>query len=284
VAYREANPARHTAYPADLSYQSVACPDQFTAMAQMRKPWTREELILAFNLYCRTPFGKIHSTHPAVVELAKYIGRTPSAVSMKMCNFATLDPAQQKRNIKGLAHGSKQDFLIWEEFNENWEGLALQSQTVLSRLNIHTESEAALDREFAETETSRTVRARLVQRFFRDAVLSSYDYTCAMCHLKILPLLNASHIVPWSKDKSLRANPRNGLCLCALHDRAFDRGLITVANDNRILVSSRLKAQKPCLLHQAAFESIEGKPILLPHKFKPDAKAIEYHRDMIFLS
>jgi hypothetical protein len=253
-------------------------------MAKERKTWTRDETILAFNLYCRVPFGKIHSTNPVIIELAKCIGRTPSAVSMKMCNFATFDPAQQKRNIKGLAHGSKQDLLIWEEFNADWEGLALQSQAVMSEFHIHTEAEEAIERDFAETETTRSVRVRLVQRFFREAVLSSYDYTCAMCHLKILSLLNASHIIPWSKNREKRANPRNGLCLCALHDRAFDRGLVTIDDDSQILVSSRLKLKKSCLVHRAAFESLDGKPLLMPHKFKPDPEAIEYHRDTIFVA
>lgn len=39
-------------------------------------------------------------------------------------------------------------------------------------------------------------------------------------------LLIASHIVPWSKDKTNRLNPSNGLCLSAIHDRAFDQGFI----------------------------------------------------------
>ena len=253
-------------------------------MGKERKIWTRDESILAFNLYCRVPFGKIHSTNSVIIELAKRIGRTPSAVSMKMCNFAKFDPAHQKRNVKGLAHASKQDLAIWEEFNGDWEDLVLQSQTAMERLNIHTEKEIDFVCDFADTETSRNVRVRLVQRFFREAVLSSYDYTCAMCRLRVVPLLNASHIIPWSKDKSRRANPRNGLCLCALHDRAFDRGLITVADDNKVLISSQLKTKKPCLLHQTAFESLEGKPLLLPHKFKPDSEAMEYHRNTIFVA
>jgi putative restriction endonuclease len=63
-----------------------------------RRDWTREELIVAFNLYCRIPFGRIHIRNPLVIELAKAIGRTPSAVSRKIANFARLDPALQKRN------------------------------------------------------------------------------------------------------------------------------------------------------------------------------------------
>jgi putative restriction endonuclease len=39
--------------------------------------WTREELIIAFNLYCKIPFGKIHNRNPEIIELAKILGRTP---------------------------------------------------------------------------------------------------------------------------------------------------------------------------------------------------------------
>jgi len=41
-------------------------------------PWTREELILAFNLYMKIPFGKYHRGKPDVIQLAKLIDRSPS--------------------------------------------------------------------------------------------------------------------------------------------------------------------------------------------------------------
>ena len=57
------------------------------------KRWMREDLILAFNLYCKTAFGRIHMRNPDVVELARMLGRSPGAVSYKLANFARLDPA-----------------------------------------------------------------------------------------------------------------------------------------------------------------------------------------------
>ena len=50
---------------------------------------------MAFRLYCRTPFGKLHQHNPEIVALARALGRTASAVGMKACNFASLDPAQR---------------------------------------------------------------------------------------------------------------------------------------------------------------------------------------------
>ena len=95
-------------------------------------------------------------------------------------------------------------------------------------------------------------------------------------------LLVASHIVPWSKDKKNRLNPRNGLCLSAIHDRAFDKGLIALSDDLRVVVSRELAQQKEKFVVET-FEPLEGKSITVPRRFKPDLEFIRYHRREIFL-
>ncbi|HRF38987.1 MAG TPA: hypothetical protein PK198_09360, partial [Saprospiraceae bacterium] len=55
-------------------------------MKKGQKLWTREELILAINLYCKTPFGKLHSRNPDVIQLSKLLGRTPSSIAYKLVN------------------------------------------------------------------------------------------------------------------------------------------------------------------------------------------------------
>ena len=72
-----------------------------------QREWTREELIVAFNLYCKIPFGRIHIRNPLVIELAQAIRRTPSAVSWKLANFARLDPALKNRNLAGASRGAR---------------------------------------------------------------------------------------------------------------------------------------------------------------------------------
>ena len=99
-------------------------------------------------------------------------------------------------------------------------------------------------------------------------------------------LLTASHIIPWSKDIARRADPCNGIALNALYDRAFDRGLITFDESFRLVLSDRLKARKkdqefPILLEQA-FLAVEGRPLHLPKRFKPDPAALKYHREGVF--
>jgi len=249
-----------------------------------QKIWTRDELLIAFNLYCKIPFGNLRHGNPEIIEFAKKIGRTPSALSMKLCNSASFDPTHKKRNVSGLKHAGKGDRQIWDEFNQNWEKLAFESQQALERFveigGAFSFEEPDLPK--GPTESLRTVRVRLVQSFFRDSVISSYKYTCSFCNLKMPEMLCASHIIPWAKNIEKRADPRNGICLCSFHDRAFDRGLVTLDEDFQIVISNRVLKMKTSPLHDAGFIKLHGNKILLPERFGPDLEALSYHRDKIF--
>ena len=173
-----------------------------------RRDWTREELIVAFNLYCKIPFGRIHIRNPLIIELAEAIGRTPSALSWKLANFARLDPALKKRNIAGAAHGAKGEVEIWKEFSSDWEKLSFESERLLAQLTggvVEPDDETAV---FPEGKTrDAMVRTRVNQRFFRAAVLAAYGSSCCITGCSIPELLNASHIVPWAVDVKNRTNP-----------------------------------------------------------------------------
>jgi putative restriction endonuclease len=96
-------------------------------MERHNKDWSREEHILAFNLYCKIPFGSIHMNNPRIIELARILGRKVGSVSLKLSNFARLDPALQARGIRGMSHGAKGEKEIWHEFAEHPETLAFES-------------------------------------------------------------------------------------------------------------------------------------------------------------
>ena len=86
--------------------------------------WTKDETLLALALYCRIPFGKIHKQNPHIIELAKLLGRTPAAVSMKMGNFGRFDTELAEKGITGLSHGSAMDKLVWDEYHLNMQELS----------------------------------------------------------------------------------------------------------------------------------------------------------------
>jgi predicted restriction endonuclease len=124
-------------------------------------------------------------------------------------------------------------------------------------------------------------------------VLTSYNHRCALTGLAVPQLLNASHIIPWAAPESehRRADPTNGLCLNALHDRAFDRGLITFDEDHRLVVSPHLAERVESehtaedddpgpLIHRLL--TTAGSPLHLPERFAPDPEALDYHREHVF--
>jgi hypothetical protein len=202
--------------------------------------WSRDELLVTFRLYCQTPFGKLHQHNPEIIELSNLLGRTPSAVAMKACNFASLDPVQGARGIAALGNVSKGDRELWDAFEANSEAIAVDSESAYVRVTgretplLETESE--IDFPEGATEVARMVRVRRVQGFFRATVSASYEYRCALSDVAVPQLLNASHIIPWKVSTDRRADPRNGILLNALYDRAFDRGLITFDESFRLVV------------------------------------------------
>jgi hypothetical protein len=246
--------------------------------------WTWEETLVAFRLYCRTPFGRLHRNNPDIIALAQQLGRTPSAVGMKACNFASLDPVQQARGIKGLPNRSHFEREVWERFHADSEAIAAEAEEAYERI---TDGEAATITEqmtlpTGPTEVSRTVRVRRVQSFFRSAVMASYGYQCALTGLAIPSLLIASHIVPWSVSSGRRADPSNGLCLNALHDRAFDNGLITLSDDLAVVLSPVLQEESRLGDLSVALVDYAGRSIRVPDRFAPDPAALAYHREHIF--
>lgn len=81
-------------------------------------------------------------------------------------------------------------------------------------------------------------------------------------------------------DPANRINPRNGLCLNALHDRAFDRYLMWVDDDLKIRFSPRLAAVKKEEPEAAAWlRYFEGRPLLLPFEFQPSREFLRKHRE-----
>ena len=246
--------------------------------------WTRDQQLVALRLYMRVPFGRLHGRNPEIIALAERMGRTANAVAMKACNFASLDPEFRKSNRKGLSGASGADVAVWEEFAGNAERLAAEAEEAFARLDPARAAadEAEVKIPTGETDVERVVRARRVQGFFRAAVMTSYECRCAISGLALPELPTTSHIIPWSVSVERRADPTNGVCLNALFDRAFDRGLITFDKDLRVVVSKRLagaaeEAELGCSLREA-----EGRRLRIPKRFPPAGDAMEHHRQSVF--
>lgn len=246
--------------------------------------WTRQQVLAALNIYLQLPFGQLHRGNAKIRQLAQWIGRTPDSVAMKLTNLSSLDPLIAARGLAGLSGASKLDKAIWAELQNNWDAVALEAAAEYERLatnhgvtaDVELLQEDTLPIEEGKTRTA-TVQVRVNQARFRKAVLASYNATCCISGLQHEKLVIASHIVPWSQDSNNRLNPQNGLCLSALHDRAFDQGLISVTPDYKVRVSKNLKAQIADGFMVTSLLEFDGKRIRLPERFKPDIGFLAHH-------
>ena len=125
------------------------------------------------------------------------------------------------------------------------------------------------------------VKVRVNQNFFRQTVLSANNFTCCVTGIDIPELLIASHIIPWSRAAKDRLNPRNGLCLNALHDKAFDKGFMTITTDFKVKISPKI-LHRPNVLTEKWIAGFDGKNIVIPERFVPTADFLEYHNKHIF--
>jgi predicted restriction endonuclease len=249
-----------------------------------RKPWTDEQLKLAFYLYCQLPFGKLHSKNRKIIKMADFIGKTPNALAMKLVNLASLDPAIKNSGRKGLGNASFADKRIWDEFHNNWEGLTAECELLLQDdSDVSIDNKMDMEPDYSGETRDIVISARIGQYFFRKAVLSSYQNICCISGVSLSQLLIASHIVPWSASKENRLNPSNGLCLSAIHDRAFDKGFITVTPDYTIRVSKKLKENVNNNQQMHLLIDSDNTRIILPQRFLPNKDFLDWHNKNIFM-
>ncbi len=247
--------------------------------------WTREQTIVALNLYCKIPFNRVSSKHPDIIRIAKIIGRTPNSVKMKIGNFGSFDPELKKRGIVGLANTSKLDELVWNEFNSDWENLAYESELLISNFTsqpLEKITQIQIDDLPQGKEREVLIKARVNQSFFRSTILSSYNSRCCITGLSVTDFLVASHIVPWARDHKNRLNPHNGVCLNSIHDKAFDKGYLTITSDYRIKVSTVFSDYKKNNAVIDLFLKYNNQAITLPDKFLPNKNFLDYHHQNIF--
>jgi len=258
------------------------------------KRWTRDELTVALGIYHSLTFGQFHARQPVIIQLAGKLGRTPGSVAMKLCNFASLDPALKMRGIKGLAGAGKLDREMWDDFHQHPLEVVPESRELLHRMfNVAPGAELEVlpgkgikvrRVPTGETEVLANVKQRRGQEYFRDAVINNFGGACGVTGIPVRELLVASHILPWRSHASERLNVRNGLSLSRLHDAAFDRGLITFDENLCMVLSPALKRHFPQRGIVENFGTYEGQRLMIPDDAAlPESTFLSNHREGIFV-
>jgi putative restriction endonuclease len=124
------------------------------------------------------------------------------------------------------------------------------------------------------------IRPRLGQGIFRIAVTEAYDRTCAVTREHSLPALEAAHIRAYAEEGPHEV--RNGLLLRADFHRLFDQGYVTVTEENRLVVSSRLKEEFD---NGHSYYPFHGKELRLPADaiLRPYPEFLAWHRETMYI-
>lgn len=199
--------------------------------------------------------------------------------------FDDIPPSYLRDGYCSAALKSYQEFLVEQAYElkllSTFDEHRGDESEVIQKLDTDIEYPGflieGLDKRQGE-EVIRSVRVRSNQHVFRKIILSIYNQSCCITGLNIPEINRASHIIPWAKDETKRLDPRNGLCLSATYDAAFDRNIISLDDDYRILISKNIKDYGTRQNIKEYFLNKEGKKIFLPQRYKPNKDYLAAHR------
>ena len=253
------------------------------------QPWTREETLTAFVLYMQIPRGLFHSRNKDIIALARAMGRRPSSVARKLSNIEHFDP-NRPEEVVGSSNGSHWERDLWQEMATRGDSLVNEAvglyKRTMSSLSIEYDGSSDLSEIIEGRDVVTKTTTRLNQKHFRNLLMTLYGGRCCVTGLGVEQLLVASHIKPWkdADPRTERVNVENGLLLNSLHDAAFDKGLITIDKDYRIVISSEL-AKRAVEDDSDAFRLLwntRGRRIRLPERHRPSLDFLTYHHDVVF--
>lgn len=202
-------------------------------------------------------------------------------------------PSYWRSGFYSAALKSYQEFLVLHRYENDLWSLYSEETLTPDRLSrrLTTKANAAAkelaciqEADFTAPEgkeTLREIKTRVNQDFFRKLIMAVYESRCCICGLDVPAVLRASHIAAWSDNAENRLNPANGLCLSATHDAAFDRFLISVDDNYRVILSPALKEHYANKAFQEQFKCFEGRRIAVPKRFLPDPEFLGRHRERL---
>ena len=251
-----------------------------------RDNWTEEQITIVLYEYCRNPFGQFSATKPFVKELGQLLSRTPGAIVRKVGNLASFDPQMKARGVGGLGHIGKLDEVVWNKYFGHWDKLAVDAEVLIAKYK-----QKGLEESLIETidlnnlpkgkERKQEVTRRINQDFFRG---TSYNNYCCITGINNRSLLEASHIVSWTKDEANRTTPQNGLCLNVLFHKAYDENLIGISPDYEIFVSDEFfgaKLENVDVSTKEYINSINHRKLIMPKGFLPDRDLLAIYFDKL---
>jgi hypothetical protein len=182
-------------------------------------------------------------------------------------------------NQIGIVHDAMKAAM--KEAYEWVEGLGAEEENEVEEEAEQGESGIEVEIVVPETirvdESFQIRHARVGQDIFSRAVRNNYGHRCCFpgCEVDHDALLVGAHIARWSDNPESRGDVSNGLCLCVLHDKAFECGFFTLTDELCVEINSKKSASSAWAkseLNRAAGEKIKLGRIM------PSLDAIRQHR------
>lgn len=162
---------------------------------------------------------------------------------------------------------------------ENADGLAVW-RAIEERLVVSSAISPAM-KEPPRYGAAYLTQARLGQGAFRVLVTDAYNRRCAVTGEKTLPVLEAAHIQPYSKNGPHAIS--NGILLRSDLHILFDDGYITLDEDLRLQVSSKIRER---FENGREYYQYRGKPLGVvpanPSDY-PSAEFIRWHNESVYV-
>lgn len=169
----------------------------------MRNPaWTRDELILALELYFKEPSARGSKTHPGVIDLSEILNhlpirppaksgatyRNPNGVGLKLSNFLQHDP---EYDGAGMKHGGKLDAEIWDEFANDRDRLYRVAEAIRTNSGtveatevgsaVSDDEEASEGRVLTRVHKARERNRGLVKKKKAKVIADTGKLECGIC-------------------------------------------------------------------------------------------------------
>lgn len=234
-------------------------------------PWTREELILALDLYFRAGRQPLYDDHPEVIQLSRLLKQMPiypeplrqgnfrnlSGITMKIANFMALDP---EYSGVGLRAGGKLDQIVWDEFSNNPDFLRTVADTIKSFEGVNYSIESPNEETYSEGgllfrfHVSRERNKLLVSKKKSEVLLETNKLACEVCDFDFAEIYGdighefaeCHHLVPLSELKPNTKIKTSDLAIvCANCHRMLHKThpILTVEELREIVQTRRLNRQ-----------------------------------------
>jgi hypothetical protein len=205
-----------------------------------------------------------------------YFLRNIRRISIPKSEFVTKFGYQPNFDVPGITRVLDDRIQAFEANHgplENWFDIPYSQEGFTGLLGSLHDAEPS---DYSDTNVPVVTKRRRQHAKFAAQVRANYGGACAMCGMTEPDFLVAGHIVAWSEDEQNRLNPANGMCLCVLHDRAFERGYLFLDEALNIRMNPRIGPDSHLGMY---LKDVVGQRLRQPRAHPPDPQLLKRHRE-----